>query len=606
MDRHGRSSRFLDRVEGSDALIYLYAAVILRQSFCWLPLPNAVPWILSGLGATTVCWIYVVTRKEIRTPSSLPFWILVALPLTFVFSLRITFPDVSFDVLNYRIFHGARGLRGFLYRPGDFFPTPAPYNTAPDMAMGIMRLVFGYRLGTLINLFSLLWAAKIVDRLLSARLTSAWLRAGAVLLIFTAEHLFFEINTYMIDLLAVPLLLEAARLSLSEVPSRSRTALLTRVAFLLGLSVAFKLVNVVMALPIALLCAWRLFFETRAAFQPREAARATLLSLVAFLLPILPFTIYLYVEMGSPVFPLLNGVFKSPYWPPNSGWDQRWGPFGFWEVLIWPVKMFFNPERLSELLIYSGRMSLGFVACFVAWIVGWGDPQLRRLSFLTLAGLLLWSLGTGYIRYALVLELLAGVVLVTLALEAMKRPRLIAIGLLIFCSLGVQTLLACKFTGKTEWSGRPTFFKYPDAWKREAHYLLRDRSLRAFSPKIDRTRFAQVDVWIESSIKTASLEILLNDRAPVIGLRSYESFAGPEARRRFIAAVEQAAGKRMVSLCFEEDLNDAVQTIEKRGLIAGAQTRLELPFYSPDYRLGLVMIEVSGVEQAAAAMRATL
>jgi hypothetical protein len=606
MDRPGRTSRFLDRVEGSDALIYLYAAVILRQALCWVPVPNAVGWILSGLGAATVCWIYVVTRKEIRTPPTLAFWILVALPLTFVFSLRVTFPDVSFDVLNYRIFHGARGLRGFLYGPGDFFPTPAPYNTAPDMAMGIMRLVFGYRLGSLINLFSLLWAAKIVDRLLTAGLTSAWLRAGAVLLIFTAEHLFFEINTYMMDLLAVPLLLEAARLSLSEVPPGARTTLLTRVAFLLGLSVAFKLVNIVVALPIALLCAWRFFFETRAAFQPREAARATLLSLVAFLLPILPFTIYLYLEMGSPVFPLLNGVFKSPYWPPNSGWDQRWGPFGFGEVLIWPVKMFFNPERLSELLVYSGRMSLGFIACVVAWIVGWADPQLRRLSFLTLAGLVLWSLGTGYIRYALVLELLAGLVLVTLALQAMKQPRLIAIAVLIFCSLGLQTLLACKFTGKTEWSGRPTFFKYPDAWKREAHYLFRDRSLRSFSPKIDRTRFAQVDVWIESSIKTASLEILLNDRAPVIGLRSYESFASPEARRRFVAAVEQAAGKRMVTLCFEEDLNDAVQTIEKRGLIAGAQTRLELPFYSPDYRLGLVMIEVSGAEQAAATMRATL
>jgi hypothetical protein len=603
MDLHGRARPFLARVEGADALISLYAAVIVRQCLCWVPLPNPVAWILSGLAAAAVRWAYVVTRVETRTPASLAFWILVALPLTFVFCLRVTFPDVSFDVLNYRIFHGARGLGGFLYRPGDFFPTPAPYNTAPDMAMGIMRLVFGYRFGTLINLFSLLWAARIVDRLLRPRLTNAWLRAGAVLLIFTAEHLFFEINTYMIDLLAVPLLLEAARLSLAEIALENRTAVLTRVAFLLGLSVAFQLINVVIAFPIALLCVWRFFFETRALFPAKETARVTLFSLAAFLLPILPFTIYLYLEMGSPVFPLLNGVFKSPYWPPNSGWDQRWGPFGCWEVLIWPVKMFFNPERLSELLVYSGRMSLGFIACFVAWIVGWRDAQLRRLTFLTLAGLLLWSLGTGYIRYALVLELLAGVVLITLAVQAMKRPRLMAIAALIFCSLGVQALLACKFTGKTEWSGRATFFEYPNAWKREAHYLFRDRSLRSFSPKIDRTRFAQVEVWIESSIKTATLEILLNDKAPVIGLRSYESFASPEARRRFVAAIEQAAGKRMFTLCSAEDLNDAIQTIEKRGLIAGVQTRLEFPFYSPDYRLGLVMIEVSGAEQAAATMR---
>jgi hypothetical protein len=257
-------------------------------------------------------------------------------------------------------------------------------------------------------------------------------------------------------------------------------------------------------------------------------------------------------------------------------------------------------------LVYSGRLSLGFIAALAAWLVAWHDVQLRRLSFLTVAGLLLWSLGTGYIRYALVLELLAGLVLITLLLQTVKRPQLFAVAALIFCSLGAQTILAGKYTGKTEWSGRPTFFKYPDAWKREAKYLLRDRSLRSFSPKIDRTRFGQVEVWIESSIKTATLEVLLNDKAPVIGLRSYESFASPASRGRFVTAIEQAAGKRMFTLCFAEDLSDAIQTIEKRGLTAGPQTPLELPFYSPDYRLGLIMIEVSGAEEAAAAMRRAL
>ncbi|HZE58837.1 MAG TPA: hypothetical protein VE031_13360 [Chthoniobacterales bacterium] len=66
------------------------------------------------------------------------------------------------------------------------------------------------------------------------------MRSAAVLLIFTAEHLFFEINTYMIDLLAVPLLLEATRLSLVDIAPEKRTEQMTRIAFLLGLSVAFK------------------------------------------------------------------------------------------------------------------------------------------------------------------------------------------------------------------------------------------------------------------------------------------------------------------------------------------------------------------------------
>ncbi|HKP92667.1 MAG TPA: hypothetical protein VJS88_02130 [Chthoniobacterales bacterium] len=605
MDRTARRA-FLHRFEVGDAILGLYVAVIARQFLAWIPLPDAFSWFVATLIALSFLWTYVAAKSEKREPTSLAFWLLVAVPLTFVYLLRVAFPDVSFDVLNYRLFHGVRGLHGFLYRPGDFFPTPAPYNTAPDMAMGVMRILFGYRLGTIINLFTLLWAAQITERLLRGHIANSWLRHFAMLLIFLAEHLFFEINTYMIDLLAVPLLLEATRLALGDLGLPGGSKVMIRIAFLLGLSVAFKLINVVTAVPIALLAAWRFLREPGTVTSPKRVARVAGASLAAFLVPVLPFTIYLYQEMTSPVFPIFNGFFKSPYWPPNSGWDNRWGPFGFWEVITWPIRIFFRPDRLSELLVYSGRLSLGFVASFVAWIVAWRDPNLRRLGFVTIAGLLLWSTGTGYIRYALFLEVSAGLVLVMLAVDALKRPWLFPLGLVVAGSLGAQTLLACRYTRKTEWSGRATLFKYPAAWKREAHYFFRDRALRSFSPQVDRARFAHVDVWIESSIKTASLEILLNDKAPVIGLRSYESFASPESRGRFVAAIEAAAGKRIFSLCFVEDLADAIATIEKRGLIAGAQTEVNLPFYSPDYRLGLILIEVTGAEQSAAIARKTL
>src|SRR4051812_48268491 len=272
MERRRSPAISLDRLESGDALIFLYLATIFRQYLCWIPVSNAIAWDLAAIFSGSVLWLYVITRPEKCPPATPAFWLVVVLPLTFCFLLRVTFPDVSFDVLNYRLFHGIRGLHGFLYRPGDFFPTPAPYNTAPDMAMAIMRLVFGYRLGTLINLFSLLWAARIIDRLLRAHLASDWARAVAVLLILMAEHLFFVINTYMIDLLAVPLLLEATRLGLADIAAEKRTTHLARIAFLLGLTVAIKLIYVVTAAPIALLCAWRFFREGRPVFQPREVA----------------------------------------------------------------------------------------------------------------------------------------------------------------------------------------------------------------------------------------------------------------------------------------------------------------------------------------------
>ena len=597
---------FLARVEGGDVLLFVYVAVIARQFLCWNPFPNAIAWALAAFIAALVLHGYVANKNEPRTRNSLSFWVLVVLPLSFVYLLRLPFPDVSFDVLNYRIFQGNRALEGFLYRPGDFSPTPAPYNTAPDMVMGITRVLFGYRLGTIMNLFALMWAGSILDRLLRSHLPNPWLRAGAVLLIFAVEHLFFEFNTYMIELLALPLLLEATRLALRPFVPEKQSGHLARIAFLLGLSVAFKLINIVAALPIVLLCAWIFFSDRGVSFSAKEVVRAGLFSLGAFLAPILPFSLYLYQQTGSPLFPLLNGVFKSPHWPANSGWDERWGPVGSWETLFWPIQIFFQPERLSELLVYSGRMSLGLVGAVLALLLAWREKELRRLSFVALGGMFLWSAQTGYIRYALFLELLTGAVLVLLAVQALKTKWQLGVAVVIFCSLGAQGALACRYVGKTEWSGRPTAFHIPGAWKRETKHLLRDHSLRRFSSKPDRTRFAQVEVWIESGIKTSGLEILLNDKAPVIGLRSHESFAVREGRVRFVQALERAAGKRMFTICFAEDLAQSLEFIKLRGLVAGAQTPLQLPFFSPDIPIPLILIEVTGVEQAAAAMRQTL
>jgi hypothetical protein len=597
---------FLERAEGGDALVFLYVAVIIRQFLCWSPFSNAIAWTLSAIIGAVVLHRYVVTKNKLRQRNSLAFWILVVLPLSFTYLLRLPFPDLSFDVLNVRVFHGTRALNGFLYHPGDFFPTPAPYNTAPDMVMGITRLLFGYRLGTIVNLFALIWAGSIVARILRPHISNEWIRSGAVLLIFAVEHVFFEINTYMVDLLALPLLLEATRLALCAVEPEKRSGHMVRIAFLLGLSLAFKLINVIAALPILLLSVWVIVRQQRGSLSVRGLLRPGSLSLAALIAPVLPFSTYLYQQMGSPVFPFLNGIFRSPYWPANSIWDPRWGPVGLWEKMFWPVLTLFRPERLSELSVYSGRLALGFIAAALALVLAWRNKELRQLGFLAFSGLLLWSATTGYIRYALFLELLAGAILVMLVVHAARSKWQLGLAAVVLCLLGTQAAVACHYVGKMEWSRRPTLFQLPAFWQHETRHLLRDHSLRRFSPKADRTRFGQVEVWIESSMKTASLEILLNDKAPVIGLRSHESFAVREARLRFANALERAAGKRMFTICLAEDLAESLEFVKLRGLTAGAQTPLMLPFYSSDIRLALILIEVTGAEQAAAAMRQNL
>src|SRR5712671_849933 len=92
-----------------DALLLIYFAVIARQYLWWLTDKNRAAWIISAVIAAIVAWLYVSSKELSEEKSAgLPFWIIAVLPLVFVYSMRVVFPDVSFDVLNYRLLHGER------------------------------------------------------------------------------------------------------------------------------------------------------------------------------------------------------------------------------------------------------------------------------------------------------------------------------------------------------------------------------------------------------------------------------------------------------------------------------------------------------------------
>ena len=189
----------------ASVVIAPYVLTIVWQYFCAFH-SQPLAWTLTVL-VSAVAWAFYVSLAEVTSEKPpWQFWIVVALPLLFFYLIRLPFPDISFDVLNYRLLHAERSLRGTLFAPGDFFPTPAPYNPAPDTLTGLFRLALGYRLGTIVNLLALVWAAQVVDKILRPFVARARLRSACVLLVVLSEHLLFEINNYMVDLLALPLL----------------------------------------------------------------------------------------------------------------------------------------------------------------------------------------------------------------------------------------------------------------------------------------------------------------------------------------------------------------------------------------------------------------
>lgn len=590
-------SRLRGRAEFGDALLFVYALAFARQYF-WVLDNNALAWALSVVLASAACYFYVTTKPFPPGRAGREFWLLVALPLLFVYAFRAPFPDVSFDVLNYRLLHAERSLRGTLFALGDFFPTPAPYDPAPDTITGLFRLALGYRLGTIVNLLALLWAARVADKILRPFVAHAWTRAAFVLLVALAEHLLFEVNNYMVDLLALPLLLEATHLALRTDEAEGSRGVYVHAALLLGACAALKLTNVVPVVPLVLVFAYKALFGARR-LSPRHLLSTLACCFVAFTATLLPFTVYLWRVTGNPLFPIANSFFKSPYWPTGGGWDSRWGPTDLWETLVWPVLAVFEPERHSELAVYSGRLSIGFVIALAGLFLCRRDARVRTLCLLVVAGCLIWSAaGMGYSRYGLYLEMLSGVAVVVVAVvmlgstwrgAALWKKAAVS---LILAALVVQASAACVYAYGYEWSMRHTILHFRE-YRNEARQILRDRSLASYLTDEERARYANVGAWVVSGWKSAGLEVMLNERAPAIAVNYQEFLTTREAKRRFVRSLEEVPAGRIYTLVFPEDLMQAKEFIRSRGLEVASEESVEVPLFSPTHRLGMMLLRVA-------------
>ncbi len=580
------------KLEFGDLVLFFYFIAIIRQCF-WSFTNNSLAWVLSGVAALLLWSLYVRTKQFPRERFDRSFWLIVGSVLFIAFSLRAAFPVLSFDVLTYHILQGERTLRGPLFQSGDFFHS-VPFNPLPDTINGISRWLLGYRLGTAINLLVLLWTAQIADKLLRVFIKNNRLRSALIVMAVLTENVFFEISTYMVDLLMLPLLLQATFLTLHADESENPQVNFAHVSLLLGVSAAFKLTTLAVGIPLLTICAYKIGFGSHR-FRMKTILGTLLLMLLYFALPLIPFSIYIFRLTGNPVFPVANSFFQSPYWPTTGGWDARWGPHTIQESFLWPILIWFKPDRHSELGVYGGRLSVGFIVAIIGLILLWRNQQVRLLCLLLVSSALLWSqTAMGYSRYGMFQDLIAGITIVAVAGvlidQAATWSRVSGSFLLIV--LGVQFLMACGYALKTEWSGRPTLLESPSPYFKQVRFMFRDRSPRRFLAQADLDQFQRVRGWIESTQKSSAFEVLLNPHAPIIALHQPEFFATQRGMKDFIDKVKAIPEGGLFSLCLSPDLSQARKAIEQRGLVVGEVTPLDLPFFSSRDRIGMMLIEV--------------
>lgn len=600
LDAAGRSLPRLDEL-----FAFAFGAAIAREAL-W-----RVPGIVAPLVVASVFGVVValaVRRIGGARPAPPPvFWGVVALPILALWALRAPFPDVGYDTLNYHVLHGERGLWGPVQAPGDFYPFFFPnQNPTGDLVTAMFRAALGYRGGTLAAALALIWAGEVLWRLLAASVRDERLRAAAVLLAVTGEGLLWEVSGYMVDLLALPLLLEATALATTEPagtagtpgaprPILRRTALL---GLLLGTAVALKLTHLVFAAPIGLVAFARWFGPRAARPSLREAMAALSAGAAAFVLPVAPHAVHVFLETGNPFFPYFNKLFGSPYFPPIDVKDGRWGPTSLPEGLVWPVLSALRPGRLSEFALTTGRLAAGWLAAAVAVPFLRVDRQARGIAVIVLLGGVLWSLGTGYHRYGLYGELLGGALLVlVIAHLAAPASGLVGSGRrvaahAVLALVGVQSIAGTALAVRTEWGGRTSLLKSPAEGLREASLLLRDRDLRSFLPADARAAIPDAPVWIDAGVKGNGIMALLDRGAPMIGLQVEAILEMPQNLRRLDAALAAVRGRPAVALAFREDAERTEAALGRLGFPVRRRVPLDLPFFSRRDPLELTLLEV--------------
>ncbi len=584
------------RLEAGDLLAFLYALVLVRQAF-WL-VPETIAWVAS-IGVAALLGFLRLRARRPRPSLPAAFWLGTAAPLGVFWALHIPYPDIGWDNLNYHLLHGERALRGLLAIPGDFFPHYFPsLNPAPDMLAALLRVLLGYRLGTIGSYLVLVWTGAILFRILERQIGSKIICALAALWIVSSEGILWELGNYMVDLFGLPLLLEAALLVLpDEGEARDPMEELPFIGLLLGSAVAFKLTNLVFAAAIGVVFLSRRLSVPSPRRNPRRAALSWVLAAAAFFLPMAPHTLFLWWTTGSPVFPHYNAFFRSALFPPFNIGDGRFGPTSRFQAVVWPVVSAFQPARLSEIGLTSGRLALGFLGSIAALLVRPRDPRLHGLAVIVILGSILWSFGAGNHRYGLFAELAGGLVLVLLAARGIaaasggsRALRLLAwFPVALF---GAQSILVLRYVARGDWSGRPTAFHEPRAAWKELRRVASDRDLKRELPAELRSALSTFAGWVDVAPKTNGLMALLAPRLPMIGLSVGAYFEPPANQARFDDALRVLRGRPLACLAHDEDLEGARKGLARRGFVIRRESRYEVPYFSSYIRFDIVALEL--------------
>ncbi len=352
--------------------------------------------------------------------------------------------DANWDLLNYHLYNGAALLQGrfghdLLAAGMQSYLNPVLDAAYAGLALGPLRnhprllaaatgLWFAATLYFAVRLALLLYPRPLYPERTVPVLAGTLLGVSGAAVVSQIGTTTGELPAGAVMLGGLFLLLRG---SAGGAPSARCVAL---AGLLFGLAAGLKLTAAAYA-PAACLAAASLYRPSpyraslhRASRMPVACAVFTAGWLAGFAVADGWWALQLYQRFQSPVFPLFNGVFRSPWYPPAGVIDDRFFPSGLLQWLFYPFYWIGGSASPSDLPFRDPRAAVALGLGILAALPWPGRPRLTPVQRATLIFLALgyaaWLASSSILRYAVVIEVVAGLA-VPLLLARLLPARLL-------------------------------------------------------------------------------------------------------------------------------------------------------------------------------------
>lgn len=375
-----------------------------------------------------------------------------------LFLNRFLIPDRSFDSINYHLFLGFKGFNTENNK-FEFYPTGI-HNFSPilDMPGYLLMKLFGYRLGTigsLIFLYLSIWVVYKIFRLYQPKFNvlDHWWWGLLFVSVFLSFETFMQLATYLVDIeVAFLNLLSIYFLLKYEINKNIKFLILSALTF--AIFILGKMTTWYFVLPYFCYVLFILLSDLN--LRWKQKIFNFLLVIIISTIFVLPWLWHNYNVTGNPVFPYYNSVFKSEYISYTDFHDPRFGGTNLGEKLLWGIVSIKKFDRLCQArdLFHDFRINFYFVfsLLILIWSLLKKDKTILKLTSFYLLIYICWSLFFGYLRYALLLEFLGGLIILIFASKLrFKKNNLFLFFLVMFIIVDGLTVINKSFKYELSW-----------------------------------------------------------------------------------------------------------------------------------------------------------